>query len=319
MGDNTEQSVYSKDFNSLFKYKSKHLGSIQERRDKCLENQKERRCRLFDQSRQQFDLFVNRAHETDESVDEMECDVEQQKNKRFKFQLMKTEWFTDIPDDLGENWLIKCAPEGFRVMLVARRKVTLCYNNRGKIVLKLHSNFSGGGGLDKSKGTTVLDCIYNKTTKTIFILDCLYWNNMSMIDSEAEFRFYWLKSKFTDDLRLSCCTNIQLVLIDHMPAERSLIQNAMFEKLHINNEEYYYDGVVFYHKESHYYFGKTPLVGWLASFMLSELLHIDVSQQHFVKMPEEYKGVEDYIQNLKDMKKTVKNKVKNSKVEMDVC
>ena len=32
------------------------------------------------------------------------------------------------------------------------------------------------------------------------------------------------------------------------------------------------DGVLFYHKESHYTHGNTPLVGWLKGYMFPEIL-----------------------------------------------
>lgn len=316
MEEATQQPVVFKEFNTLFKYKNKSFcSSIHERRANCLLEQKERRQRFTDKNREQFDLFINTSD--DDGTEEMECDDFQNKVKKFKFKLMKTDWLTDIPDDLEENWIVKCAPTGFRVMLVSRKKYTICYNNAGRSVLKIKSNFSGGGGDDTSHGITILDCIYNKHTKTMFILDCLCWNNMSMIDSEAELRFFWLKSKFNENLKLSQCKNFKFVLIDCLPAQRSLIQDVMFQTLEIDENRYYYDGIVFYHKESHYFFGKTPLVGWLASYMLTEVLHIDVSEEHLVKMPEGYKSAFDYIQNLKTIKKIEKKKI-DVKGEMDI-
>lgn len=315
--ESSHQPAVYKDFNTLFKYKNKQFcSSIHERRANCLLEQKERRHRSTDKNREQFDLFIN-AFE-DNGFDEMECDDFQNKVKKFRFKLMKTDWFTDIPEDLEENWLVKCAPSGYRVMLVSRKKHTICYNESGRSVLKLRSIFCGGDGDNTNHGLTILDCIYNKDTKTIFILDCLCWNNMSMIDSEAELRFFWLKSKFTEDLILSQCKNFKFILIDCIPAQRSLIQDMMFGTLEIEANRYYYDGIVFYHKESHYFFGKTPLVGWLASYMLTELLHIDVSEEHLVKRPEEYKGAHDYIQNVKTIKSERRKFKDDSKGEMDI-
>lgn len=317
MGEPPHTSVAFKQFNTLFKYKNKHVySSTQERRETFLLEQKEKRHKLTDKSRQQFELFINTPH--DDGNEEMECEELQNKKKKFKFVLMNTEWFTEIPEDLEQNWFVKCAPEGFRVMLVSRRRVTICYNNKGRSVLKLKSNFSGGGGKYASNGVTVLDCIYNKKTKTVFILDCLCWNNMSMVDADAEFRFFWLKSKLTDDLELSQCKNYRFVLIDSIPAQRPLIQDAMFRSFQINENTYYFDGIVFYHKHSHYYFGDTPLVGWLASYMLPELLHIDVSQEHLFKVPQDYKGACDYILNLKSKTKDKKIKRNNAEGIMDV-
>ena len=34
------------------------------------------------------------------------------------------------------------------------------------------------------------------------------------------------------------------------------------------------DGILFYHKETHYTHGPTPLIGWLKPFMMKEILGI---------------------------------------------
>lgn len=295
-------------FNTLFKYKGKHLyPSIEEKRETFLQEQKEKRHQATDKNRQ-FDIFIKTLH--DDGTEFMECEQLPNKEKKFKFSLMKTEWFLDVPHDLEEKWLVKCVPTGFRVMLVSRNRRTICYSSKKRSILTLKSNFSGGGGIDVHNGTTVLDCIYNKETNTIFVLDCLCWNNMSMIDSDAEFRFFWLKSKFIDNLELSYCKKFKFVLIDYILAHRALIQDVMFSSLQVNDSKYYYDGIVFYHKESHYCFGDTPLVGWLASYMLTELLNIDVSPEHLVKRPEDYSNVQIYIQKLLVKKTKHKQKIK---------
>lgn len=293
----TQQAVSTefKKFHSLYKYKN--VPSSQERREEFLQEQKEKRHRLADENRKQFELFIKSPVNDDDTL-EMDYEELQNKKEKFQFVLMKTDWFTDIPEDLEEHWLVKCAPVGFRVMLVSRNRQTICYNSRGKVILKLKSNFSSGGGSNAATGTTILDCIYNKQTKSMFILDCLCWNNMSMIDSDAEFRFYWLNSKFSDEYELSHCKKFKFVLVNCFPAQRTLIQDAMFQRLTVGDHQYCYDGIVFYHKQSHYYFSNTPLVGWLASYMLTEVLQIDVAEEHIAKRPEGYNGIFSYIENL---------------------
>lgn len=49
----------------------------------------------------------------------------------FGYKLMGSEWFTEVPDDLSDNWLIKLCPEGIRYLVVAnqvrfRTKSVLC-------------------------------------------------------------------------------------------------------------------------------------------------------------------------------------------------
>lgn len=215
--------------------------------------------------------------------------------------LMDTQWFTNIPDDLEENWLIKCVPEGYRIMLYAEPKYATCFNFKGKPVLKVKTNFCTTG-----KCRTIFDCIYHRKTKTIFILDCLIWNTRNVMGVEARFRFSWLKNKFMEHKEFSSCNKFKFVLIDYMPAKKDLIQEAMFKTLEVNGNKYYYDGVAFYQKSSLYNMLNNPSVGWLASYMLTDIFQIEVSSEHLVKMPKEYKSAKEYIQDLQ--KKRAENR-----------
>ncbi len=38
------------------------------------------------------------------------------------------------------------------------------------------------------------------------------------------------------------------------------------------------DGLLFYHKQGHYFHGATPLVGWLKPFMLPEVIGVAVPE-----------------------------------------
>ena len=48
------------------------------------------------------------------------------------------------------------------------------------------------------------------------------------------------------------------------------------------------DGLLFYHKRTHYAFGTTPLVLWLKAFMLPEILGVPVSAHHMQQRPASY-------------------------------
>ncbi|XP_023026331.1 snurportin-1 [Leptinotarsa decemlineata] len=277
--------------------------SQKQRRQAFLENQKERRHQLTDKNREQCEEFI-KLLKTSIEDDLMECDSSgySTRVKMKKFQLMLSEWLTEIPEDLDENWIVKFAPEGFRVLLVAHSRNTLCYNKNGRVVLKLRSNFPGGRNTE-GKGLTVLDCIYNKTLKTIFVLDCLFWNAMSLLEAEVNFRFFWLKSKFEDNPELVLCSRYKFVLLESIPAQRPLIQDRMFSPFLVGDQRLYIDGVVFYHKESHYVFGSTPLVAWLASYMLPEMLNIDVPCEDMARKPKGYICQQSYLIELKSKRK----------------
>ncbi|XP_072397069.1 snurportin-1 [Diabrotica undecimpunctata] len=333
-------------------YKCKERKQSQhERRIKFLAELKEKRSKCADENRQLCDTFlseINVESSMNESaeentqicdtskeidsessmnesgIDETQCEdmeIESGKKQRrsIKFKLMLTEWFHDIPEDLEEDWIVKFCPEGVRVLLISARHITRFYNGKGKFLFKTKTKFPGGGNYN-SRGTTVLDCIYNKQIKTIFILDCLYWNSLFTVPNEATFRFFWLVAKFQEMPEMSDCerSKYKFILMDNFPAERGLIQEKMFDVLKIQDKEVPYDGVVFYHKESEYTFGETPLATWLHSFMLPEKLGIDIPEIYRQKIPTDYINLEHFIENREMFRrqKWQKNK-KNKKESME--
>lgn len=46
------------------------------------------------------------------------------------------------------------------------------------------------------------------------------------------------------------------------------------------------DGLLFYHKETHYTPGSTPLVGWLRPYMVTDILGIEVPQCPLTNKPD---------------------------------
>lgn len=65
------------------------------------------------------------------------------------------------------------------------------------------------------------------------------------------------------------------------------------------------DGFLFYHCNAHYYFGYTPLVTWLKSFMLPEVLGIFVPSPLDEK-PDNYVNFEHYMQQYKEKREQKK-------------
>lgn len=58
------------------------------------------------------------------------------------------------------------------------------------------------------------------------------------------------------------------------------------------------DGLLFYHKESLYISGFTPLVGWLKPHMVMELFGVSVHSLYLEKVPEGYTTLTDYVNHL---------------------
>ncbi|CAG9855980.1 unnamed protein product [Phyllotreta striolata] len=300
----------------LYKFKESKF-SQNERRLKYLEEQKIRRQELTDKNRELCDLFIKEIEESRED-EEMELDsTENRRTNRLYFKLMITEWFLDIPEDLEENWFVKLVPEGFRILLVARNQHTFIYNNKGRFLFRIKTNFPGGGN-GKENGTTVLDCVCNKKINTVFILDCLFWNSMSTIDSEASFRFYWLANKFKENPELGQFWKYKFVLVEALPAERSLIQDKMFQTMTVESHSLLYEGITFYHKESQYTFGYTPLATWLASYMLPEKLGIDIPEIYLGKRPQNYVNLQHFVENESLFTKKRKRKTRTPGEQMEL-
>lgn len=60
------------------------------------------------------------------------------------------------------------------------------------------------------------------------------------------------------------------------------------------------DGLLFYHKRTHYTFGPTPLVVWLKPYMVPEILGVSVPEPLMAAMPETYST---YAKHMEDVAK----------------
>lgn len=98
---------------------------------------------------------------------------------------------------------------------------------------------------------------------------------------------------------------------------------TVLEKYQFFPENVELDGINFYHPESLYTIGETPLVLWLKPFMMSDILQIPINdylaQLH---KPPNYVNVIEYSQNLNLKKKNKKYKKKKifancDKMEVD--
>ncbi|XP_066254504.1 snurportin-1 [Euwallacea similis] len=320
---NTSEEASELPIAHSFLYKNTGKGpqlSQQQRRELLLEEQIQRRHTIVDRHRDFTELYDENEtidqemekcreeypSELVECSEDMETETDyyvmrniwkrKRKSKKYcDFSLMLSEWFSEVPSDLEDNWLVKLAPEGTRVLVLARNNSTYMMI-RGATLCDFPSNLPGGGLqiCDCSNAVTALDGIYHKGTRTIFILDCLHWNKMSLVEHETTFRFYWLDNIFKDNPNLiETESRISLSLLPSFPAEKPIIQDKLHQKFTTTSgEEILLNGLVFYHKEANYVFTITPLFGWLFCYMVPEKLGIDVPQELMDKKPEGYESVE---------------------------
>ena len=268
-------SVYSKHPRfDQFKQRSNKGGDQNVRRKDFLKQQKQRRCDFFNHVRC---LVVGEWNENEETKEEgMEVTEEKCKPpKRYKDQLMLSEWLVEVPDDFQDEWIMLVCPYGKRNLLVAARGRTSCYSKSGYCLETFPSQLPGGNP-ESTAGYTVLDCIYSQTEQIFYVLDVMCWNNHPVYDSETEFRFFWLKTKLEETSSLSNLSKNNAYKILGLKTYSCSNEDIILALSECEPDSV--DGLLFYHKRTHYTFGTTPLVTWLKPPMVKEILNIEPPQ-----------------------------------------
>ncbi|XP_014440449.1 snurportin-1 isoform X1 [Tupaia chinensis] len=276
----------------LCQYKSKYSSLEQsERRRRLLELQKSKRLDYVNHARRlaEDDWAEVESEEEDKKADEdMDVDPGKKLPKRYANQLMLSEWLIDVPSDLGQEWIVVVCPVGKRALIVASRGWTSAYTKSGYCVNRFSSLLPGGNRQRSStaKGTcgvsarhvpinyTILDCIYSEANQTYYVLDVMCWRGHPFYDCQTDFRFYWMLSKLPEEEGLGEKTKLnpfKFVGLQNFPCT----PESLCEVLSMDFP-FEVDGLLFYHKQTHYSPGSTPLVGWLRPYMVSDVLGVAV-------------------------------------------
>ncbi|XP_018621103.1 snurportin-1 isoform X3 [Scleropages formosus] len=276
----------------LAQYKSKYSVLEQgERRRRFLELQKTKRLNYVNHARRLADGDWTGADSDEEQGKEDEEDqgmeIEQRRKlpKHYANQLMLSEWLVDVPSDLDGSWLMVVCPVGKRSLIVASRGSTAAYTKSGYCVNRFPSLLPGGNKHNSATGKdyTILDCIYSELDRTYYILDVMCWRGHPVYDCPTEFRFYWLHSKVqeTDGLSEIARRNpFRFMSLQSVNCTPQSIREAL-------SAEYSFkvDGLLFYHRQTHYTPGSTPLVGWLRPYMVSDILGMEVPECSLTAKP----------------------------------
>lgn len=272
-------------------YKTRNHIDQETRRKRILDEQKKQRFDYLSHVRNLAeDLWDNADAESVDSQESMEIQVTddnvslRRPGKHFRNQLMYSEWLVEIPDDFEQEWLTVICPVGKRCLVVASRGSTTAYAKSGYQVGRFQSRFPGGNP-DSYKDNAILDCIYNEAEGIYYILDIMCWKNHPIYDSETEFRFFWLNSKLSETPEVMTKSKenpYQFLPLTNYPCTKEAISAA------VAGASFEVDGVLFYHKRTHYTFGSTPLVVWLKPYMLNEILGITVPEKLALQKPENY-------------------------------
>ncbi|KAK8742304.1 hypothetical protein OTU49_001789 [Cherax quadricarinatus] len=297
-------------------YKAKNTGSSQhERRKRVLEARKEARYDLLMHLRS---IEEESAESSDSSVDNMECEQIRKcysRPRKYRNFLMLSEWLVDVPDDFATTYFALPCPVGKRSLIVSARGRTRAYSKSGVMVSQFPSLLPGGNRHTCSKGYALLDCIWSEVNKTYYVLDLIVWVNQSIMECETLFRFEWLKSRILEEtpevLEVSRLNPYRFECIPFYDCTPETLARMISEPLPFTVP---LDGILFYHKESHYTHGPTPLIGWLKAYMFPEILGIAVPEHLLSERPAKYINLPAHIQYGKDKKE--KGKPRSEKMEV---
>ncbi|XP_046574481.1 LOW QUALITY PROTEIN: snurportin-1-like [Haliotis rubra] len=292
---------------SQYKLKLSPSERQEARRRKILEIQKNRRFDFSNHARNLTEGVWDKPQDEqkveDEEVVEEDMEVQTSLHKPgryYKDQLMYSEWLVEVPQDLEKEWLLVVCPTGKRRLVIAAKGQTTAYSKGGFKCMTFPSCLPGGNrgqGGREYMGSTILDCLYCEKNKTYYVLDMMYWKNMPIYDSETEFRFYWMHEKLQEIEMVSVArkTNpYRFVPLPSFPCTAVNISNA------ISYANFDIDGLLFYHKRTHYTFGSTPLVVWLKMYMVPDVLNIAVPYKEVAKAPQNYTNYAKHLDNVKN-------------------
>ncbi|XP_061078251.1 snurportin-1 [Conger conger] len=218
--------------------------------------------------------------EMDQEEDDEGMEIEQRKRlpRHYANQLMLSEWLVEVPPDLDTEWLMVVCPIGKRSLVIASKGSTAAYTKSGYCVNRFPSLLPGGNRHNSAMGKdyTILDCIFSEVDRTFYILDVLCWRGHPVYDCPTDFRFYWLQSKVQEEEALSEIVKrnpYRFLSLQSVGCSPESIQQALAQEYSFS-----VDGLLFYHRQTHYTPGSTPLVGWLRPYMVADILGVAVPE-----------------------------------------
>uniref|UniRef100_A0A2K5WBL2 Snurportin-1 n=1 Tax=Macaca fascicularis TaxID=9541 RepID=A0A2K5WBL2_MACFA len=263
------------------------------------------------------DDWTGMESEEEDKKDDEEMDIDTVKKlpKRYANQLMLSEWLIDVPSDLGREWIVVVCPVGKRALIVASRGSTSAYTKSGYCVNRFSSLLPGGNRRNSTaKDYTILDCIYSEVNQTYYVLDVMCWRGHPFYDCQTDFRFYWMHSKLPEEEGLGEKTKLnpfKFVGLKNFPCTPESLCDVLSMDF-----PFEVDGLLFYHKQTHYSPGSTPLVGWLRPYMVSDVLGVAVPAGPLTTKPD-YAGhqLQQIMEHKKSQKEGMKEKLTHTASE----
>ncbi|XP_055911520.1 snurportin-1 [Eupeodes corollae] len=292
-------------------YKSHNRSDVQEnRRKQLLKEQKLHRSLFQDESRNLQEIVTKTVKNDGKGGRHKVRTFKKKYQIDAKLQL--SEWLREKPENINDWFLVPC-PKGQRCMVMACNGYTEMYSKAGRLLDTFKSLLPGNVG--SKNDVTMLDCVYVDEKSTFYILDALAFGNQDLINCEAQFRFFWLTSKFLENSydEISDRNPYAFECIKFFDFENTTSVSIGLQQFPLwENNSPELDGFLFYHKEASYTFGTTPLVGWLFAFMVPEVLNYKVNSEYMTQKPE---GYSDYLRYIIDFDEAMaKKKYKIRKV-----
>lgn len=294
-------------YKDLFKNKSSLDYKQSERRQRLLEEQKQKRNDQFLENRGILEL-VN-----EENL-EQACQSKRRgkRSNLYKNKVQLSEFMIE-PLENPEDWLMVPVAKGRRCLVVKFKKRTLAFYKNGGFLKELQTNLPRN---------TILDCFYNDQSKTFYVIDLLLYNGKDYTLCEYQFRHFWIKNKILEeDFRFADYLNdYKIEMLECFDMENlENIQTCLEKFPMFENNEPELDGLLFYHKESDYIQGRTPLVLWLFPFMMPELfpqLNFNLDPMYLKEKPADYTNYLDFIKDFEA--KNAKQRRKKDSSTMDI-
>ena len=131
-------------------------------------------------------------------------------------------------------------------------------------ILHRFSSVLPNGSARAKDGWTLLDCIYHEADRTYYVLDLLCWRNLELYDCTCEFRLFFLRSKYAEEVQPRGAGNIEgvksTIAYRIMPLLYYDCDPAGLQKAYQDFTPFQRDGLLFLNKQGYYEFGLNPLM-----------------------------------------------------------
>ncbi|ORX53631.1 hypothetical protein DM01DRAFT_1383633 [Hesseltinella vesiculosa] len=192
---------------------------------------------------------------------------------KFADKVMYAETMTEIPQNFRTDWVTMVCPVGKRCLVTAVNGQTTARARSGRIINRFQSRLPNGSisrGAGLSSDYSILDCVYEASTFTFYVLDVMCWKGYSIYDCDTDFRHFWLQTNVAQ-LDTPATTANQMYQFKPLLPVVTHETASLIKDIERNKYPYTVDGLLFYHRKSQYTTGTTPLVAWLPKDQLKAM------------------------------------------------